>query len=97
MDGADVIQRFAFPDSKVQIRVCARGTGSANQQLELVKAGKPVALKKAGAWLLSPSPNGKWLAIRESPGNGTGPGGLIFLVNSMGAYRQFDAMPSGKE
>jgi hypothetical protein len=97
VDGADVVQRFVFPDSPVSVRVRARDNGSANQQLELLKGGKPVVLKKGGTWLLSVSPDGKWLAVREFAGDGSGPGGVIFLVNDRGEYRQFDAMPAAKD
>jgi hypothetical protein len=91
VDGADVVGQFTFPGSRVTVRACTRDTGSDKQQLELVKGGKSIVLKKAGKWLLSPSPDGKWLAVRELPGAGNESGGVIFLVSSTGEHRQFAA------
>jgi hypothetical protein len=95
-NGADVVQRFIFAGSETEVRVCA-ATDGVGQRLELVKGGKLAVLRKSGPWLLSPSPNGKWLAAREISKGGGEPGGVIFLIDPTGASRQLATTPPAKQ
>lgn len=95
--GKEVLQQFAFPKGGVKLRVlqAQKGEGPPEKRerllhLELLgaKAGKPRLLKELenGCFLFSPSPDGKWLAVRAVAGK-VNPHEVL-LVSSGGEVRE---------
>ncbi len=94
--GKVVLQRFTFPKGGLKLQVLLGQEGPPEQpqgsflRLELVGGmeGKPRLLKEiknSRCVLLSPSPDGRWLAVRDSAS------GEILLVGSSGEVREIDS------
>jgi hypothetical protein len=98
VDGKELVQYFAFPRGGVRLRVLVVGRTKSTDpgrdedvhlRLEMIRPGRESRLLREfenGSCFFSPSPDGKWVAVRS--GSDTTRPDDVLLVSETGEVRE---------